>query len=126
MFFSFSLQHFVSILHSPLSSILSSNFAALCSYTLPSLYNLAFLCPLLSPLSNIFLAFSTSSCSFHPEISAPYINILSIMFSNIIILLLKSPPHFLSPIPQTHPTTLSAFLTISQIYALSVALSLNV
>jgi hypothetical protein len=34
---------------------------------------------------------------WHLKISAPYINALAIMFSNIIILLLKSPPHFLSP-----------------------------
>jgi hypothetical protein len=37
------------------------------------------------------------------------------MLPNIIILL-----HFLSPIPQTHPTTLFAFHTISLICALSV------
>jgi hypothetical protein len=41
-----------------------------------------------------------------------------------------SPPeltlHFLSPIPQTHPTTLIAFLTTSLTCALSVALSLKV
>jgi hypothetical protein len=37
------------------------------------------------------------------------------MLSNIILLLLKSPPHFLFPIPQTHPTTLFAFLNISLI-----------
>jgi hypothetical protein len=34
------------------------------------------------------------------------------MLSNMIILFLKSPPHFLLPIPQTHLTTLFAFLTI--------------
>jgi hypothetical protein len=39
---------------------------------------------------------STSSCSFHPQISAPYISTLSTMLSNIIILLPNSPPHFLS------------------------------
>jgi hypothetical protein len=44
------------------------------------------------------------------------------MLSNIIILLLKSPSHLLSPIPQTHPTTLFDFLTISLICALSVYL----
>jgi hypothetical protein len=47
------------------------------------------------------------------------------MLSNIITLFLKSSPHFLFPVPQTHPTTLFAFLTISLICALSVALSLN-
>jgi hypothetical protein len=34
------------------------------------------------------------------------------MLSSIIILLLKSPLHLLSPIPHTHPTTLFDFLTI--------------
>jgi hypothetical protein len=38
----------------PLSFTLS--FSAYSSYTLPSLCNLTFLCPLLAPLSNIFLA----------------------------------------------------------------------
>jgi hypothetical protein len=42
------------------------------------------------------------------------------MLSNIIILFLKSPYHFLSPIAQTYLTTLFAFLTISRIYVLSI------
>jgi hypothetical protein len=69
---------------------------------------------------------STSSCSFHPQISAPYISTLSTMLSNIIILLPNSPPRFLSPIPQTHPTKIFAFLTTSLTCALSMALSLKV
>jgi hypothetical protein len=121
LFFFVSLQHSASAgctlpFHSfcpqtlPLSFPLS--LSAYSSCALPSLCNLAFLCPLLAPISNIYFSWtlSTSSCSFHPQISAPYINTLSTMLSNIIILLLKSPPHFLSPIPHTHPTTLFTFL----------------
>jgi hypothetical protein len=100
VFFFFSLQHSVSILHSSLPPILSSNFVALFpAYTLPSLSNLPFLCP---PFSIFFCLFSTSTYSFHSQICAPYINILSIMLSNVNIVLLKSPPYFLSPIRQTH------------------------
>jgi energy-converting hydrogenase Eha subunit C len=72
-----------------------------------------------TPLKYFSCTFSTSSRSFHPKISAPYINILFVMLSNIIILLLKSPLHFLSPILHT-------LLTISLICALFLALSLDV
>jgi hypothetical protein len=44
--------------------------------------------------------------------SASYISIFSTMLSNIIILLLKSPPLFLFPIPHRHPTALFAFLIL--------------
>jgi hypothetical protein len=54
------------------------------------------------PSQFFFCLFSTSTYSFHSQISAPYINILSIMLSNVNIVLLKSPPYFLSPIRQTH------------------------
>jgi hypothetical protein len=77
------------------------SLSAYSSYILRSLCNVAFLCPLLAPFSNIFFALS---CSFHRQTSAPYINtlVLSIMLSNIIIFLLKSPPHFfLSYSPNT-------------------------
>jgi hypothetical protein len=58
--------------------------------------NLAFLCPLLAPISNIFLALSLPLLV--PSIAdlCPPINRLSLMLSNIIMLLLKSPPYFLS------------------------------
>jgi hypothetical protein len=52
---------------------------------------------------------STSFRSFHPQISVPYISTLSTMLSNIMILLPNLPPHFLFPIPQTHPTNLVRF-----------------
>jgi hypothetical protein len=66
LFFFFSLQHSVSTLpfHPfylqtlPLSFLLS--LSAYSSYILSSLGNLAFLCPLLASLSNIFLALSLS------------------------------------------------------------------
>jgi hypothetical protein len=96
------------------------------SCTLLSLSILAFRSPFLAPSLKYFSCiFSISSCSFYPQISAPYINILSIMVSNIIILLLKSPPHFLSLIPHTHPTTLFAFLTISLMCASSLTIPLR-
>jgi hypothetical protein len=91
-------QYSVTILHSSLPSILSSNLAALFPAFTLSLFFLHFL----------YLFF------FHH----------SIMLLNIIILLLKAPLLFLSPIPQAHPTTFIAFLTISLICALSVALSI--
>jgi hypothetical protein len=87
----------------PLSFPLS--LSACSSYIFLSLCYLAFLCPLLAPLSNIF-----------PALSLP-----SLVLS-ILSLLLKSPPHFLSPILHTHSTTLFAFLTVSLLCALSVAL----
>jgi hypothetical protein len=83
----------------PLSFPLS--LSAYSSCTLPSLCNLAFL--------------STSSCFFYPQISALY----------IIILLLKSPLHFLL-FPKHIPRPYLPSSTISLICALSVALSLNV
>jgi hypothetical protein len=104
---------------SSLPYILSSNFAALFPAftislfpnTLPSLCDLAFLCLLLAPLSNIF--FSISSYFFYPHFS--------------IMLSLKryhSPPKITSPLSlsysQTYPTTLFAFLkdiTIASIYS---------
>jgi hypothetical protein len=57
-----------------------------------TLCNPAFLCPLLASISNIFLALSLTQFVLFIH---RYISILSIMFSNIIILLLKSSPHFL-------------------------------
>jgi hypothetical protein len=79
-------------------------FHPFCLQTLPLSFPLS-----LSAYSSLTLkyfscTFPTSSCSFHLQISAPDINTLSIMLSNIIILLLKSPPNFLSPIPQTDST----------------------
>jgi hypothetical protein len=71
------------------------------SCTLPSLCNMAFLYPLLTPISNIFLALSLP----------PLVPSIPTMLLNIITLL-KKPPHFLSAIPHTHLTTLLAFLTI--------------
>jgi hypothetical protein len=83
-----SLCFLLFLLHSSLPSICLQtlplsfplSLSAYSSYTLSSLCNLAFPSSLLVPLS-------TSPCSFHPQISAPYINTLSIMLSNIIILL---------------------------------------
>jgi hypothetical protein len=83
-----SLCFLLFLLHSSLPSIclqtlplsFQLSLSAYSSYTLSSLCNLAFPSSLLVPLS-------TSPCSFHPQISAPYINTLSIMLSNIIILL---------------------------------------
>jgi hypothetical protein len=71
----FSLQHSVSILNSSIPFILSLSFS------FPLSFSAYFSC-----------TFSTSSFSFHPKISAPYVNILCIMLSNITILFLKSPP----------------------------------
>jgi hypothetical protein len=82
--FFFSLQHSVTILHSSLPSILSSNFATL----FPAFTLILFLLhsSLTStpstpstPLKYFSCTFSTSSRSFHSQISALYINILSIM-----------------------------------------------
>jgi hypothetical protein len=127
MFFFFSLQHSISIRHSSLPSILSSNFPALFSaFTLSLLLH----CSLTTMYSGVSLSTPTThlryfSCTlytfssfFHSQISAPYINTLS----NIIILFLKSLSHFLFLIPHIR----FAYLTISLICALSVALSLNV
>jgi hypothetical protein len=71
--------------------------------------------------SQIFFLHFLDFLFFPSQDPAPLINILVlfVMLSNIIILLLKSPLHFLSPILQT-------FLTISLICALSLALSLDV
>jgi hypothetical protein len=59
-FFFFSLQHSVSIRHSSLPSIISSNFAALFPAFTFSLFLLhsSIFCPLLAPILNIFLALS--------------------------------------------------------------------
>jgi hypothetical protein len=129
--FFFSPSFCYSILHSSIPSILSSNFGALFPAFTLSLFLLHSSLTMqpglsLSTLTYFSRIFSTSSCSFHLQISAPFINKLSVMLSNIIILLLKSPSHFLSSILQTHPTTLFVFLTISLTRALSVAFSLNV
>jgi hypothetical protein len=85
-----------------LQTLLLSFLLSLSAYyscTRPSLCNLR-----LSVHSHISLVLSLPLLV--PSIPrSPYINILSIMLSNIIILLLKSPPHFLSPTPHTHSTT---------------------
>jgi hypothetical protein len=121
MYILFKYQNFSdSILHSSLSPILSSHFAALFpafNFSLFLLHSSLTMYPgvsLSTPSTHLkyfSCSLSTSSCSFHPQISVAYISTLSTMLPNIIILLLKSPPHFLSPIPQTHPTTLFAFFT---------------
>jgi hypothetical protein len=87
VFFFFSLQHSVSILHSSFPSILSSNFTALfLLHSSLTTYPGIFLSTPCTFLKYFSCTFSTSSCSFRPQVSAPYISMLSPMLSNIIIL----------------------------------------
>jgi hypothetical protein len=74
------------------------------SCTLPKLYNLAFLCPLLAPISNIFHALSLPSVIPSIPRPLPRTSVYSLSYpQNIIILLLTASPHCLSSIPHTHP-----------------------
>src|SRR5699024_970790 len=105
-----SFRHSNSILHSSLSFVLSSDRTALLPvsiFSFSTLHSSLTMYPGVcrstpsTHLTYFSCTLSTSSYSFHPHTSAPYIRILPIRLSKIIFRLLKLHPNFLSPILQT-------------------------
>jgi hypothetical protein len=134
--FFFSFQHSASILYTSLPSILSStlplsfplSLSAYSSYTISSLCNLVFLCPLLAPISNISLALNLPSL-------VPSIPRFLPVHQYSLYHGLKhhhSPPEITSLLSLSYSShtpllgTLFAFITLSLMCSLSVALSLKV